>query len=56
MGFSPHTRIQLTPVLVYAPKKAEEQVVRIASGEKAGKGALITSGCKAGRGCLHFLM
>lgn len=32
MGFGPHTRIQLTPMLVYKPSRAEEQVVRIASG------------------------
>ena len=32
MGFGPHTRIQLTPVLVYDPKKSEDQVVRITSG------------------------
>lgn len=32
MGFGPHTRIQLTPALVYEPHRAEDQVVRIASG------------------------
>ncbi|KAI3438963.1 hypothetical protein D9Q98_001377 [Chlorella vulgaris] len=32
MGFGTHTRIQLTPVCVYEPRKAEDQVVRIASG------------------------
>lgn len=33
MGFGTHTRMQLTPVLIYKPKKAEDQVLRIASGE-----------------------
>jgi regulator of chromosome condensation len=32
MGFSAHTWIQLTPVCVYKPRTAAEQVVRIASG------------------------
>ncbi|KAL4446354.1 hypothetical protein ABPG77_003161 [Micractinium sp. CCAP 211/92] len=32
MGFGPHTRIQLTPTCVYDAKKADEQIVRIASG------------------------
>ena len=32
MGFSPSTRIQLTPVCVHAPATAADQVLRIASG------------------------
>lgn len=32
MGFSPHKRIQLVPTLIYSPHKADDQVVRIASG------------------------
>ena len=32
MGFSPTTRIQLTPVCVYRPTSGGEQIIRIASG------------------------
>ncbi|GAB4814630.1 hypothetical protein N2152v2_001676 [Parachlorella kessleri] len=32
MGFGPHTRMQLTPVLLYQPKAPGDQVLRVASG------------------------
>ena len=42
MGFSPTTRIQVTPICVYRPSKASEQSVRIASG--ADHTAAVTAG------------
>ena len=42
MGFAPGTRVQLTPVCVYAPARAEAQAVRIASG--ADHTAAVTAG------------
>lgn len=49
MGFSPTTRIQLTPICVYRPTTAAEQVVRLASGADhtavvTASGALLTWG------------
>jgi regulator of chromosome condensation len=49
MGFSPTTRIQLTPICVYRPTTAAEQVVRLASGADhtatvLANGALLTWG------------
>ena len=44
MGFSPSTRIQLTPTCVYKPSRAEDQVLRVASGADHTAAVLASGG------------
>ncbi|KAL3156070.1 hypothetical protein ABBQ32_013058 [Trebouxia sp. C0010 RCD-2024] len=55
-GFSPHTRIALLPTLVWDPKKADDQAVKIASGTDhtviLSRGGQVYSWGTAGQGQL----